>query len=61
MMQKNLSVRPDFRFHIVGAGTYFSHPAIPGPYPITPPEGKEAADAYYVVDYGREVGIFDDE
>jgi len=35
-------------------------PAIPGRFPEVPPPGYEAADAYYVVDAGREVGIFTD-
>jgi len=28
---------------------------------MAPPAGQEAADAYYVVDRGREVGIFSDK
>lgn len=36
--------------------------AIPGPYPTTaPPPDIGMADAYYVVDVGREVGIFTDK
>lgn len=42
-------------------GSDFSHTAIPGPYPMTPPPGQEAAETYYVVDRGREVGIFTDK
>ena len=40
---------------------HFSRLAIPGPYPLTPPQEQEAADTYYVVDCGREVGIFTDK
>ena len=28
---------------------------------MDPPPGQETADAYYVVDHGREVGIFTDK
>lgn len=35
-----------------------SHAAIPGRYPMTPPPDMEGAETYYVVDVGREVGIF---
>jgi len=37
------------------------HAGIPGPYPTDLPPGQEVADAYYVVDHGREVGIFTDK
>ena len=45
----------------VGVDTHFFHLAIPGRYPMTPPQEQEAVDAYYVVDCGREVGIFTDK
>jgi len=56
-----LPVRPEIRFRDVGTNADFSHVAIPGPYAMTPPVGQEMTDAYYVVDYGREVGIFSDK
>lgn len=56
-----LFVRPETQVRSIGTGTNFSHAAIPGPYPITPPPGQETVDAYYVVDHGREVGIFIDK
>jgi len=52
---------PWIRFQGVGTGANFSHAEIPAPYPTTPPVGQETADAYYVVDHGREVGIFIDK
>ena len=45
----------------VGMDAHFFHPAIPGPYPLIPPQEQEVVDTYYVVDCGREVGIFTDK
>jgi len=55
------SVRPEVRFQSFGTGPDSSLTAIPDPYPTMPPPGQEAADAYYVVDVGRDVGIFTDK
>ena len=45
----------------VGMDAHFFRLAIPGSYPLTPPQEQEVVDTYYVVDCGREVGIFTDK
>jgi len=55
------SVRPGAWFQSFGTSTDPSLVAIPDPYPTTPPPGQETIDAYYVVDVGRDVGIFTDK
>ena len=55
------SVRPQTWLKHVGPCVHLSRTAVPAPYPMTPPPGQEVADAYYVVDHGREVGIFIDK
>ena len=49
------------RFQRLGTGIDSSLLAIPEPYPTMPPPGQEDTDAYYVVDVGRDVGIFTDK
>lgn len=44
----------------IGMGADFPT-AIPDPYPTALPPEMEVADTYYVVDRGREVGIFTDK
>lgn len=55
------SVRLAIRFRNIGTDAHFSHVAIPKPYPTALPQGQEEAETYYVVDCGREVGIFTDK
>lgn len=57
----DLSVCPGIRFPSLGMGTDSPLAAIPEPYPTMPPPGQETADAFYVVDVGRDVGIFTDK
>jgi len=55
------SVCPRVRLQSFGTDTDSSFIAIPEPYLTTLPPGQEATDAYYVVDVGRDVGIFTDK
>jgi len=56
-----LFVCSEVRFQGFGTDSDSSHAVVPDPYPTVPPPGQETADAYYVVDRGREVGIFTDK
>ena len=54
-------VRPDTRIQSIGVSTNVPQTVVPPPYPTTLLPGQEAVEAYWVVDRGREVGIFADK